>query len=860
MNNKKNPQAGAPVLSGEEFFLERDRLHSLLENSLHSFVTTIVAGEGYGKTYAAESFLRRRSEQVIWVQFSDKDNNPLRFWENITGAAGHRSAKVRKAYAAMGFPETPRAVYRYLGAVEKFGAGEKYIIVFDDLHFVHAEPVLNLIEQVLASPLANQNFVLISRSEPQINTIPLLSKGRLSRIGADELRFTKEETADFFRAGGISVRPEELDDIHRDTEGWALAVNVLAGELKKQNSGRYTRQLLNTGAIRAIIDRDYGQMNVPLRKFLIQISLFEQWPREVLEKIARDENILTEMEHISSLIRYDAYLHGYHIHRIALDFLRGKQGELSAGEIQRASTVAAEWCLANNLPSTAAIHYARAHNYRELVNIVLTFRPVMPRRMASFFLDLVDELTTDESRDKEDEDFLFLRHVMRPRLLMIIGRLKMAEAECRDAIARFEAMPGGPLSFHILTGCYINLGNITILTARYTGIHTAADYFIRANYYYMRHPRDFRSSATKVNLPSYVNHVAYPARPGEIEESIRNFTLAAPHAANCFNGYLYGMDDLAWAEFTYYRDELDNAEQYARRAALKARKMEQHETESRALFFLLRISLHNGGENTREVREQLEAQLRIDEYLNRNIIYDIINGWFYAQIRETEKVSHWLKDTFEEDEINPTFRSLEILVKVKYLYAVKRYEDIFDILIHEEDWQGQGHFLLEMLELTCIEALTRRQTGDSQGALRCLEKAWEAAASNSLTMPFIETGDDMRLLISDAINSACAIPRDWLESIRSRASAYGKKLAMAAELYRDAAGNRDGEENPVYLTRRETKTLTFLSQGFTRNEIAKETGLSVGNVKNSIRDIYRKLRALNRADAIRIATKLGILP
>jgi LuxR family maltose regulon positive regulatory protein len=860
-NKNRSLPEGAPALSGEKFFLERDRVNSLLENSLHSFVTAIVAGEGYGKTYAAESFLRGRPEQAIWVQFSDQDNNPLHFWENITRAAGYRSETVRKAYADMGFPDTPRVVYRYLEMVEKFGAGRKYIIVFDDLHFIHARPVLSLIEQVLASPFANQNFVLISRNEPQINTMPLLSKGRLSRIGADELRFTKEETAGLFRAGGISVRPEDLDDIHRDTEGWALAVNVLAGELKKQKGGRYTRQLLNTGAVRAIIDRDYGLMNAPLRKFLIQISLFERWPREVLEKIAGDENIITEMEQLGSLIRYDAYLHGYHIHRIALDFLREKQGELSTGDIQRASTLAAEWCLANNLPMTAAVHYARAHNYRELVNIVFTFRPVMPRRMASFFLDMVDELTAGENQDKEDEDFLFLRHVMRPRLLMIIGSLEMADAECREAIARFEAMPSGPLSFHILTGCYINLGNITLLTARYTGIHTAADYFIRANYYYMRHPRDFRSSATEVNLPSYVNHVAYPAKPGEIEESIRNFTLAAPHAANCFNGYLYGMDDLAWAEFTYYKDELDSAEQYARRAALKARKMEQHETESRALFFLLRISLHNGGENSREVRGQLEAQLQIDEYLNRGIIYDIINGWFYAHIRDAEKVSHWLKDYFEDNDINPTFRSLEILVKAKYLYAVKRYDDIFDILVREENWQGQGYFLLEMLELTCLEALARRQTGDSRGALRCLEKAWEAAASNSLTMPFIESGDDMRLLLSDAINSGdCAIPRAWLESIRSRASAYGKKLALAVELYRQAAGSRDGEENPVYLTRRETKILSFLSQGFTRSEIAKETGLSAGNIKNSIHDIYRKLRALNRADAIRIATKLGILP
>ncbi|MDR0389311.1 MAG: LuxR C-terminal-related transcriptional regulator [Spirochaetaceae bacterium] len=857
VNDNAHSPGKAPVFSGEELYLERTRIHGLLENSLQSFTTTVVAGEGYGKTYAVASFLRRRDEEVIWMQLSDQDNNPWHFWENISTAVSFRSEEIRKAYADMGFPETVREIHRYLELVEAFCAEKKYIIVVDDIHLIHSKPVLNFIEQVLASPLSTQNFVLISRNEPRLNTIPLLSKGRLSRIGAEELRFTKEETTELFRNNGIAVSSEDLDGIHHDTEGWALAVNILAGELKKQNSGCYTRQLLNSGAVWDMIEKNYQRMSIPLRKFLIEISLFDQWPREVLEKIARDDNIITEMEHISSLIRYDAYLHGYHIHRIVLDFLREKQGELAAGDIQRVSTVAAEWCLANNLPMAAARHYARARSYRELINIVFTFRPVMLRRMTAFFLGLVDDLTKDPGPDEEDEDFLFLRYVIRPRLFMIEGRFDEAVAECRASIARFEALPPSPLSSHILCGSYINLGSISMLIARLTGVHDEAEYFIRANYYYMRHPKNFASSATGVNVPSYVTQVAYPAEAGKIEKAIRDFSRAVPHAANCFNGYLYGLDDLAWTEFAYFKDDLDSAEQHARRAIFKAREKKQYEIENRALFYLLRIAIHNGGgENLKEALRQLDAQLYIKDYLSRPILHDIINGWFYAHIGDAEKVSPWLKNKFEENEINSMFHSLEILVKVKYLYAIKRYDDIFAILTRKEHKQGQ--LIIEMLELTCMEAVVRYRTGDCQGALNCLERAFEAAEPNSLTMPFIEQGDDMRLLTGEAINSGSAIPREWLESIRKRASAYGKKLAMAAEPFRQDSGNRD--ESPVFFTRRERKILTLLSQGYNRDEIAKETDISVNNVKNSIQDIYRKLRAVNRADAIRIATKHGLLP
>jgi LuxR family maltose regulon positive regulatory protein len=863
---EQNPRAGTPVFPNKSFFLERKRIHNLLDKSLQSFVTVMIAGEGYGKTYAAASFLHKRPESIFWIQLSSRDNNPWHFWETVTKAVSFQNQEIKKIHEEFGFPETPRDILRYLSIEEKLSTGEKYIIVVDDLYLIHAKPVLHFMERILASPFANQNFLLISRNELQLNTIPLLSKGYLSKIDAGDLRFNEEEIASFFKINNIDVTPEDLRNIYSDTEGWALAVNLLANEIKGQGKN-YTRQLLNTGAVRAMLDRNYRRMKAPLRKLLIEISFFEYWPREVLENIAEDPNIITEMEHLSSLIRYDPYLHGYHIHRIVLDYLREKQGELSEDDIRRSSTLAAEWCLRNNLPMDAAINYARARDYRQLVNIIYGFQPIMPQPVTIFLLDILDRLKKNKDRDGEDEDFLFLYHVTHPRLIMNMGRLEEAIAECQASIARFEALPPSPLSSHILTGCYLNLGNFSILTARFTGAHLEADYFIRANYYYMRHPRIFQGSSTKVNLPSYyITQIAYPAKTGQIEEIIENFSRAVPHAAYCFNGYLYGIDDLARAELAYFRDNLNDAERHARQAMFKGREKEQYVTENRALFYLLRIALH--GREPADIEmlwKQLDAQLEIPAYRNSQTIYDITSGWFYAHIGAAEKVVPWLQNEFDDDDSgsNFTFRNYETLIKLKYLYAAGQYEKALAVLEREKNRRGLKSFLLGKIELDCLEAVIRRQTGDREGALKNLEEAWEAAASNSLTMPFIELGEDMRLLISDVLNEGgCAIPRDWLESVRSRASAYGKKLALITERYRresSGGGGKVSEGGSVFLTRRETKILTLLSQGFNRDEIAEDTGISANYVKISIREIYRKFGAINRADAIRIAVNMKII-
>jgi LuxR family maltose regulon positive regulatory protein len=124
-------------------------------------------------------------------------------------------------------------------------------------------------------------------------------------------------------------------------------------------------------------------------------------------------------------------------------------------------------------------------------------------------------------------------------------------------------------------------------------------------------------------------------------------------------------------------------------------------------------------------------------------------------------------------------------------------------------------------------------------------------------MPFIELGEDMRLLAGAALKEGTAIPRIWLETIRSKASVYGKKLLMASA----SCQNRDktGEKTAVYLSKKEQKILNSLAQGLTREEIAAGIGISLNTIKGLIKIIYNKLGAINRADAIRIAGDLGIL-
>jgi LuxR family maltose regulon positive regulatory protein len=171
-----------------------------------------------------------------------------------------------------------------------------------------------------------------------------------------------------------------------------------------------------------------------------------------------------------------------------------------------------------------------------------------------------------------------------------------------------------------------------------------------------------------------------------------------------------------------------------------------------------------------------------------------------------------------------------------------------------------GKIVILALEAVCLYHLH-----DKEAANRTLEEAYKLAEPNDLYMPFAELGKDMRALVSAALKDrATAIPRDRLEKIRNNASVYAKKLFAVAEQYNPppaksiAAGSPAGSLTDS-LSPRELDVLTGLSHGLTREEIAGASGISPNTVKSVIRSVYNKLGALNRADAVRIATDSGLL-
>ncbi|MDR2634161.1 MAG: LuxR C-terminal-related transcriptional regulator [Treponema sp.] len=833
-------------------YLERSRMHQLLEQAVQNPLVTVVAGAGYGKTYAVYSFAQTQRYHTVWMQLSERDNNQERFWENFIQAMTFINTERAAQLRAIGFPETKRQFDWCISSIDGGRLShKKYMFVYDDFHLLREKAVLEFLEHFFNIPFPNITFVIISRIKPAINTVNFFAHRLLAQITEEDLRFSPEEMIDYFQRQGITLPPEAAMDLYQDTEGWIFALQLAGLSLKEGNKvADYGRASMRADMFTLIDERIFSSISQDLQKYLITLSLIEHWPLSLLTELAPDQNLIQEMERIGSFIRYDIYLNAYRIHHLLLEYLHRHQQRLSEHEKQGVYTKAAQWCAANNLKIDAISYYEKARSYTELLQLVYTFPLALSDHVAEFLLPILDRAPPEVYAQNATAYILYTR------ILFILGKFEACTQKLTEIIQHFESLPPSQFNYRVLYGCYNNLGFVGLISCLYTHRYDFAPHFEKGHYYYILSGHELHGPVTIMNLGSYACWFGSTEK-ADLEQYLQAVSATVSDLSTSMNGCAYGMEDLIRAELAYFKGDIPNAERFVYQALYKAQSRKQYEIETRAIFYLLRIHIYRGHYDTiQELFKRLEAQREIREYGNRYTLLDIVSGWFYIQIGQQDRTARWLTEDLEEGDAHSLMYAMEILVQAKYYLAGKNYSRVLDTLYKQRGSYGLECFLFGKIERAILEAICRYHTGALVEAIRCLEDAYRLALPHALNMPFIEQGLHMGLLIGAAMKvSWSSIPRDWLEKIRRYASAYGKQLISVAAQYQ----HTNAGPLPEALSPREQGVLLSLSQGLTREQIARDAALSLNTIKNTISCLYRKLGAVNRADAIRIAIATGLL-
>jgi LuxR family maltose regulon positive regulatory protein len=824
-------------------FLNRPRLRKLLKNAVNYPLVAVYAGSGYGKTRAVYSFLQGYSAYSTWLQITESDNSETHFWENYSNAVSVSWPEVGARLLENEFPNTNEAFAKFIVIVQDItNVPGKHILVLDNFHLLKNPTVLLFIEKTVAILPSNAAVITISRTAPKINLIGMMLHERIFSIHEDALCFTEDEIAEYFSQLTLSVTRQNIREIYEETQGWAFAINLIGRTLRKTvKYERYALEAMKTNIFKLIETEISRNVSEPLWRFILRISLVDHLAASLIKLLEKDDELIMEMELLDAYIRYDFYLDAYIVHPLLLDYLRQNNHILTDEEKRKTYQEAGAWCEDNNYLVDAMSYYEKSEDYANIIRIVSSLKMQESQEIARYALEVFD-------RAPEDAVLHYpLFPVMYIRLRISLGLLDEASELAEKYAGEYEARSESPEKYRTLMGIYSAQSVLRLVTSTYTNVFDFDAYFEKQREYYEKNPHMEPNLITELPAGDYASYVgtSYTGAPEKYIEALSRSILHAPHV---LNGNMYGLDDLARGELCFLRRETNSAEQHLKRALNKARVYKQYDIQSLALIYLLRIDFLNGDlDNANATLRTIEELLHETSYANRYVSYDIACGLYYLTLNQLEQVPNWLKEAFTQY-INPvSLDNYANRVKAQYHYQARKYSALLAYISSERERQT---LLFGKIVSGVLEALSHYQLKHRNEAIAALTEVCNLAEPNSIIVPFIQHGNDMRAITAFALkDDSCQIHKPWLEDINRKASAYAKRRAHLISKYMAANSLDKG----ISLTKREIEVIKDLSQGLSRAEIASSQSISINTVKMVINRIYDKLRVNSIVEVIRIA-------
>ena len=825
------------------FYYERQRLNNLFAEAARHPVIMVYAGAGYGKTSAVSDFLSSYQAITVWIQLSERDNVPARFWENFVRSVAQISLPFSDSIRELGFPDTSDKIHQYLNLVKNFESLERKILVLDDFHILEDPGVIRFAENVIQNIPIGTSVFIISRSGINLHLTNLVSKGRIFSIGEKDLCFTENEIAHFFRCLGLSPGIECLKEIMRDTKGWAFAINLIARSYEKAPGyAGYLRDAIKNNIFKIMETEVWDKITAPVQSFLVRISLIGHLSYDLIRLLAeKDEKLIAEMEEQNAYVRRDSYINAYHIHPLFLEFLRSKQDTITGEERVRTYSIAAGWCNNNSFKIDAISYYEKIGDYASIVAILFAMSVQIPPDIAKYVSEILDRAPIEAF---DTVEFLAVVHM---RCYLCRGNWEKSAELAEFYEARFTSLDDeDPIKIRTLSRIYFSWGYLRGLMC------TMDDKFD-----FVQYVKKFCALVSRLDDPgifpifhpgAWMNR-AGTSRKGSpddyIKELSEKMTLLKVHIP----GFKSGQAELARGELKFYQGNLRSAEHLFVRALVPARDYGEHGIVHLALLYSLRLSVVQGDYiQAEQAMNEMKGQLEVKEFSGCYNNYDISLAWYYYILGMPEKIPDWLKLDFSAYGHASFAENFANQAKARYCYLTRNYPPLLAYI--QEMMQRESH-LFGRVEMLAIEACIHYKMKDKKEAYNVLTEAYEASHPNGIIMPFIELGKDMRTLTGAALKDSVNIPKTWLENINRKAAYYAKRQVGFVLRYNQSNLTTNG----ITLSPRETDILHDLSHGLTRVEIAAGRDLSVNTVKMVINNIYSKLGAENLADLIRIAVK-----
>ena len=259
---------------------------SLLVDSIDTSApgTTLIVGPlGYGKTSLAAEIAQRNEGRTFWYTMVDEDTAPK--------FNSHVIQSVRNVIPGFAPWFTSDLRIKPMDLIAKFSKELEtfkgdYIFIVDNRRTKNADDFAIANEMIRTLP-KNLHLIQVRSDKPHASSVELAPTGKLNTIGTDELKFSSDEMMTMIALSGLSDRSKQLFEILESIQGWPAAVQlILRGTAKGVGFNITAKQISSSvDPLRLVAAEFIRSLPLADKATLLPVSIVEEFTPELAQAI-----------------------------------------------------------------------------------------------------------------------------------------------------------------------------------------------------------------------------------------------------------------------------------------------------------------------------------------------------------------------------------------------------------------------------------------------------------------------------------------------------------------------------------------------------------------------------------------------
>jgi LuxR family maltose regulon positive regulatory protein len=885
--------------------VHRKRLLDRLDQRLHRPLTLVSAPAGYGKSTLVSCWVEACQLPCAWVSLDQDDNDLHLFLAYVTAAIRsifpHVGSEIRNYLRAADLPPVKLLASILINELDQIE--ENYLLVLDDYHLISDRKIHDLLSAILSYPPGAMHLVVATRRDPPLSMMELRAHGHMTEIRVQDLRFSVDEVAQFLQHMlDINVDEKTAAVLEKKTEGWVVGLRLAALSMRERaDLDRILEDLPddNRYVMDYMISEVLSSQPPPLQDYLLSTALLNRLCAPLCEAVCTSEEEwgtcrITGSEFIDQLeqtnlfvIPLDDQRLWYRYHHLFQRLLqRQLKKRFRPDEITALHKKAGSWFLQNDLLDEALNHFLAAGDITAAKNLVKQSRHHITDREQWHRLDRWFESLPPEAVEHDPElliakAWLAENRLQIPEMIRLIEQVELISARTGTQALSSDGLDGELAALKAARYYLEGIGKKAISSAKEAlekiSLHHASERafaLLVLSFAYQisgsikdahavlyngleqseAYSQTFRTrllfGLCFINwLQADLSSLQQVARQ-VLDDGLEHDLLESTSFARYFLGIAH-----------YRRNEVERAEENLFSAVKEGRAVNINTFVHSSFALAFTYQAQGRQSEAREVTSRV-----MDHALSsgNSALLETTRA-FQAELavrqgRGTEALQ-WAQ-SYELEPLAPMLRLyLPHLTWTKVLLAQKTdsaRRKAAHMLDRMSEFFASTHNSAVLIDVKLQQAFLWEMQAEREKALDALQQAIKLSQPGGQIRPFLDLGSPMAELLRRLSDQTTA--DDYIGQI-VEAFKKDRTVAQQASTQDQAptAGPTSAGKLSESLTFREVDILKLLAPGKTNKEIAAKLFISPETVKKHTQNIYRKLDASNRRQAVALAYQLGIL-